>query len=223
MFESKHLKRPLQRNTLKKREKYIRNALAVLTLFFFLNCLCLHYTDSFVFSFFFLCLDPSTFFVNNSFHLECFFPISHNNIQFNIASIFLTHSGNPKVGHPTCTTWTQSRASSITSPTIITNHAMVRLVTLPLRDTLPLTLIIDLRGCGSAPTEAYKANPITLRIPVKMHKSRTDFQRLATYPTSGEEISWPKGLAAITQPRNFLSALGSICIVTEISLNGRVC
>ena len=94
-------------------------------LFFFLNCLCLHYTDSFVFSFFFLCLDPSTFFVNNSFHLECFFPISHNNIQFNIASIFLTHSGNPKVGHPTCTTWTQSRASSITSPTIITNHAIL--------------------------------------------------------------------------------------------------
>ena len=73
----------------------------------------------------FLCLDPSTFFVNNSFHLECFFPISHNNIQFNIASIFLTHSGNPKVGHPTCTTWTQSRASSITSPTIITNHAIL--------------------------------------------------------------------------------------------------
>jgi hypothetical protein len=81
-------------------------------------------------------------------------------------------------------------------------------------------MIQYLRGCGSAPTEAYKANPITFRIPVTMHKSRTDFQRLATYPTSGEEISWPKGLAAITQPRNFLSALGSICIVTEISLNG---
>ena len=123
-------KDPSKEIHLNKREKYIRNTFAVLTHFFFIDLLFLHYTTtscsipilyiiSWSFLFFFLCIDTFTFFVNNlSTSRMCFFLTSFFTTLF-------TQSGNPKVGHQTCTPWTQSRASSITSPTIITNHAIL--------------------------------------------------------------------------------------------------